>query len=909
MAETQPKTKPNVSIPEAYIVVFDAKEFCVLSPDGELKTLPLSKAKNTLRQQAIIACHAPYTSKKLNLFEQPAFDILELFAFAYPATFCVPTPTGVAKTLEIEFSNDLEEQTMTIIDMIQHLLNHISNDPRREDLIHLAKYMDHWSWSPFVLKALGVDLDKPVAPTLISDIAFWKKLPKWEETAPRPAPSQDGVTPEEAQELLDRWLSEKQGAEKRDTQIEYSKQLTHGFAPIIEEGKPQIVLSEAETGVGKTLGYLAPTKKWSQKNKGSVWISTYTKNLQSQIMQEAIRTGLDIHTRKGRENYLCLLNLEESVKRAALSTNQRDTIASGIMLRWLMVTKDGDLGGINFPGWLMGLLGVQNSLSLGDRRGECIFAACDHYQSCYIEHAVRKSKEADIVVSNHALVMYLSAIEQFEDTLPTRYVFDEGHHLFDAADNAFAAHLSGRETSDLRRWILGAENFKRSRARGLQKRLEGLIEGDGEGREKLDDVLKYARALPPQDWKQRLNKQEEKLSTTETFLKHVSEQVIGRNDTRNEYYSLETPKMPVNEDIILSALELAPRYKKLLQAIQKLKTHFKQKLDEQADELNKDTRKRLESIILSLKNRAEMPLTAWASMLDQINTATPEDFTDWFSIERIDGKNIDIGMYRHWVDPMIPFTANMRERTQGMVVTSATLRDNQGEWDSALTQTGLQHFNAPVHFFAAPSPFDYASQAKIIIVNDIPKGNVDSLGTAYRELMMASQGSALGIFTSIKRLKDIYEKIHGPLTEKNIPLYAQHIDDMDIGTMIDIFREEERACLLGTDAIRDGIDVPGDSLRMIVFDKVPWPRPTLLHKARRNAFGSKEYDDRLTRLKLKQAFGRLIRSKNDKGVFVILDSMLPSRLLNAFPESIEVQRIGLKDAIEVTKSFLNNYNE
>ncbi|MFN3626758.1 MAG: helicase C-terminal domain-containing protein, partial [Parvibaculum sp.] len=118
------------------------------------------------------------------------------------------------------------------------------------------------------------------------------------------------------------------------------------------------------------------------------------------------------------------------------------------------------------------------------------------------------------------------------------------------------------------------------------------------------------------------------------------------------------------------------------------------------------------------------------------------------------------------------------------------------------------------------------------------------------------------------------------------------------------FRAERHACLLGTDAVRDGVDVPGDSLRMIVFDRVPWPRPDILHKARRELFGKARYDDMLTRLRLKQAFGRLIRRASDRGVFVMLDSRLPTRLTSAFPPGAEVHRVGLAEAIAESRRFL-----
>ena len=102
---------------------------------------------------------------------------------------------------------------------------------------------------------------------------------------------------------------------------------------------------------------------------------------------------------------------------------------------------------------------------------------------------------------------------------------------------------------------------------------------------------------------------------------------------------------------------------------------------------------------------------------------------------------------------------------------------------------------------------------------------------------------------------------------------------------------------------RDGVDVPGRSLRLCVFDKVPWPKPTILHKARRERFG-KGYDDLIARLRLKQAFGRLIRSDSDKGVFVILDGACPSRLLAALPPEAPVLRLGLAEAVAETRRFL-----
>ena len=203
-----------------------------------------------------------------------------------------------------------------------------------------------------------------------------------------------------------------------------------------------------------------------------------------------------------------------------------------------------------------------------------------------------------------------------------------------------------------------------------------------------------------------------------------------------------------------------------------------------------------------------------------------------------------------------------------------------------------------------PSPFDYATSARVFIVTDVDKDDADAVAAAYRSLFLASGGGALGLFTSIARLRGVHERIAPALDDAGLALYAQHVDAMDTPTLVDIFREDEDACLLGTDAVRDGVDVPGRSLRLIVFDRTPWPRPDILHKARKAHFGGRAYDEMLTRLRLKQAFGRLIRRQGDHGCFVLLDRALPSRFQRAFPDGVPVSRVGLKDAVEGVRGFL-----
>ena len=153
------------------------------------------------------------------------------------------------------------------------------------------------------------------------------------------------------------------------------------------------------------------------------------------------------------------------------------------------------------------------------------------------------------------------------------------------------------------------------------------------------------------------------------------------------------------------------------------------------------------------------------------------------------------------------------------------------------------------------------------------------------------------MFTAIQRLKAVHARIADRLARAGLPLLAQHVDPMDAGTLVDIFRDDPRASLLGTDALRDGVDVPGESLRLVVMERVPWPRPTVLHGARRMVSGGSAYDDRVVRARLAQAFGRLIRRQGDKGTFVILSAAMPSRLLRAFPPAVSVSRVPLEEAV------------
>ena len=120
------------------------------------------------------------------------------------------------------------------------------------------------------------------------------------------------------------------------------------------------------------------------------------------------------------------------------------------------------------------------------------------------------------------------------------------------------------------------------------------------------------------------------------------------------------------------------------------------------------------------------------------------------------------------------------------------------------------------------------------MVTDVDRDDPRQVAAAMRELFLAAGGGgARPVHRHPPAARQLHDTSPPALADAGIPLYAQHVDALEVPTLVDIFRAEEDACLLGTDAVRDGVDVPGRSLRLLVFDRVPWPRPDILHKARR----------------------------------------------------------------------------
>jgi ATP-dependent DNA helicase DinG len=910
-----------------------------ITVQGVVETLSAAEGLQCLAAEPHLVCHAPYLIERLCLIAGTGrsaarsatdvrhLDVAELYVFVSPARFAIPTPAGLARVLRIEARDGAKAVLAVAMELLRRLT--LEGFPDRRETAEIANFLAqaNWPWAKPVLRALSQGNGRLDAATFVTGLNVWDRIPEWEDGGPATPGSHHPVEQEAALAKLDELLGD--DAEERPGQRAYCAAAVHAFAPRQKAHENNILLAEAGTGLGKTLAYLAPAHLWSKRNRHPVWLSTYTKNLQRQLEQETARIFPDpderrerVVVRKGRENYLCLLNMQEIFGRLT-TRNARSALTAALIARWARYSRDGDMAGGDFPAWLMSLLAdgrtdyrpmTPQSLGLTDRRGECIYSACPHYRRCFIERAQRSARNADMVIANHALVLHRAAVDYALGIAPDkeidggdvrRLVLDEGHHLFDAADSAFSGHLTALETAELRRWIRGPESRGR-RGRSLADRLADLVADDEDSEKLIEQIAGAARTLPGPGWQQRIQAGAPE-GPTEIFLALVRQQVLARADSGGGQ-TLETDCDPLIDGLERESGLLSAELLELQRPMLMLAGELLKKLDARADELDSAERARIEAVARSLKRRAGVMIAGFIDMLDHLISSPPPAFVGWFAIEQQGGREIDVGLHRHWIDPTQPLAEIVLKRTDGIIITSATLKDRPPEapddWQSAEMRTGVAHLPYAVRRISHDSPYDYRRNARIIVVNDVNREDMDQVAAAYRELFIASSGGALGLFTAISRLRQVHGRLIEPMAQRGLSLFAQHVDPIDTGTLVDMFRAESDACLLGTDAVRDGVDVPGDSLRLIVLDRVPWGQPSILDRARRQAFGGTAYQDMIVRLRLRQAFGRLIRGAGDRGVFVVLDARLASRFLTAFPENTPVARCGLVEAIEQVQSFL-----
>ena len=709
-------------------------------PEGGVEAVGRGQAIARAAETPMIMLNAPLVGNRLGYPDLSGLDLLELFAFVHPARFAVPTPRGVAHALGLAEPEGDGQAAAFLREAAARLLDTLAGDwPERGGAWASAQalWRLRWPWAGAIAERLPrPERDEPW---------LFSKLPEWEESGGRAQPRPIRLDLADTSDRLDRLVGE--NAEVRTGQRDYAAAAAAVFSPRAVEDQPNLLLAEAGTGIGKTLGYLAPASLWAEQADGAVWISTYTKALQRQLDRESVRLFPDpaerrrrIVIRKGRENYLCLLNLEDALQGGFAG---RAAILAQLVARWAAYSKDGDMVGGDLPGWLTSLFRRAGAAALTDRRGECVYAGCPHYRRCFIERSARASHDADLVIANHALVMVNAARGRDGGQPPTRIVFDEGHHLFDAADSTFAAAFTGQEAIELRRWIVGPEGKTRGRRRGLAARLMDVASYDEAGALALDAAVQMAaraagRRLAAADRRGHAAR---------------SGRIPARRGARHRLCPRHRPGCGLRPGD--RAGRARPRSGRGggaggrgAGAAAAAAGRARQKARSGARGRARLARR---SGPRAGRGRGRRPRLAGADAAGagsrcaaRIGGPADPDFVDWLAVERVEGREYDVGLHRHWLDPTRPLAEAVLKPAHGVLVTSATLRGGGAEWANAEARTGAGHLGRAADRFEAASPFDYAANSEVLVVTDVRKGDLPALAGAYARLIEAAGGGTLG---------------------------------------------------------------------------------------------------------------------------------------------------------------------
>lgn len=838
-------------------------------------------------------------------------DVLELLVFTYPTCKSAPSVKSISKFLDLKTPETPEDEVILIRKIIDTLLLKIKKSDETVIQVFTYMYVKGWKWGGFLNHIFKINIEK-LENNYIQEqkyLATHKNLDKWQYNFFNDEYDLiKKITPDNAQKTLEK-IIEKKGGSVRAQQVEYTRFMANNFDVDITNDKTNIALLQAPTGIGKTFGYLAPSLVFAKQNNIPVWISTFTKNLQQQV-QESLAEFDDVKValRKGRQNYLCLLKAQHLF-------DKEKSYFNGFIALWIAESKDGDIISGDFPQWLFSMHSKRPAEYV-DTDNSCIYSACPHFKKCFIEKSIQKANVADIVVSNHALTTIEGVVNFTEPSkLPPVVIFDESHDLFHAVDDAFSSFLSATQLKDFTDF-LGLRNKK-----GLMQRLAEVLqylpsdEGIGENMSKIASLGEH---MPYNDWFLRLPKNKElpvdEKNISQNFINLLYKTVLLQNLESN-YNNMQADVKHLFADELKDskALDLIPEAKSMLELLEEIKKNLSIIVDRidilveryclNSDESGEALRheRKLRGLQNSIKVKMQYSIEHWVQALKM---QEKQYFTTFLELSMSkDEKVYDVGVKRHYTNPMVPFANKVLSHVQSVNLTSATMNDipikKDEDWKTALKLTGAQYVQSKnLNLHQAQSPFDYKKQAKVLIISDVDYKNKSELARAFAKLFLANKGHSLGLFTAISRLSSTYTYVKSKLKEQSINLYAQHMQNLDVTTLVDIFKEDTSSCLIGTDALKQGVDVPGESLSLVVCDKLPRPVPTILMNAREKSFG-KGYRNLVTRMSLKQAFGRLIRTVNDDGIFVLLDPRINRSELKAFPEDVEIITLSLAEAVQI----------
>jgi ATP-dependent DNA helicase DinG len=642
-----------------------------------------------------------------------------------------------------------------------------------------------------------------------------------------------------------------------------------------------IALLEAGTGVGKSFAYLVPALEWARANGERTVVSTNTINLQEQlvgkdlpILARAFSTGdraVTFALLKGWRNYLCLSRLEQArAGQESLFANERAAELEAIA-GWAARTADGSLSDLveepSSDVW--DAVAAESDL--------CTRLKCPHFDRCFVFAARRKAAEADVVVVNHHLLASDLAVRIASDNwqeaavLPPyrRLILDEAHHLEDVA----AQHL-GTQVSMI----------------GVQ-RLLGRLERNGRG---LLPTL-AAELASHTDLMGAASRDLLGRTVLDALgaARRWAEELFGRLARRLDHEQGATPVLRLTDafaedGIWREGLDVA--LDNLLVAFSKLRDGVETIADRLSIDDPAEMRTRLIGELRGVTRRLDAAADGLKATLQpkQSNRGTAPAVR-W--MERRGRRTPNLTLSAVPLDLAPVLKESLFDRTETVVLTSATLAAG-GEFTFLEERLGLslQPSRVTVREIL-PSPFDFGAQCVFGIPTDIPEPRDDESGhgaavaRVLLELAHASDGGVFGLFTSYAQLRRTADAIRGHVNAR-WPLLVQGEGQRD--QLLRRFREAGSAILLGTDSFWEGVDVPGRALRVLILAKLPFKVPTEPLTAARlerlteaGVDGFTHYLVPLAALKLKQGFGRLIRTKSDVGVVVLLDRRVVTKRYGA----------------------------
>ena len=899
----------------ALLLLFKERLWC-LGRNGEL-----SEFDPECQEEECAICLSPeILVRQFPLVRENLIDLSELWTFVYPLHPPLETLHELLAFLDLPALAEevtSEDALLAFRGVLHELLAlacaQVADDER---LYNLMAYLHQarWVFAPALCARLGMGEADILARGNDGALSTMvQAVKKWSESPPGGRGDLGvGISSQEALEAFHAHLPD--DAEMRVEQQEYAKAAQRVFSAeshIVQANETaRVSLLQAGTGIGKTRAYLASAQLWAERNDEAVWITTYSRHLQDQIASEVKNQGKaeGMVVRKGRENYLCLLNFDELARgHLAIPSTQRALL--GLLARWMAVSSSGIMVGGDFPLWLEERLEGRFYHSLRLKRGECLYRACAHYSRCFLENAVRESQRAKLVVANHALTLRLAAKQQLPNS---RIIVDEAHQLFDATDSATQVRLGLSEVRDLQRWLFGGAGKNRKRIRrGLAQRFSGLEINEGINAA-LRDVQTAGKVFADVEGMAERILAGEGIGVMEEFFQIVARQ-FPKDEKGGGYEKELAPGEIKDTKLREQAHRLYLGFQRLHGALKRLVL----KLDEMGrgddDDLETNTLHHCSAIRNVVEEYPLAQLDAWLYLLLRLQGEEAAVLSDGEGsrsvVERLywqpafERRAFDTGIEMAFLDPCEILQDWLYGPPQkAVLLTSASLEiSDQRSQNFAYMRTGLQHLhfkNQPVtalHAQGFCSPFDYANKACAYLATDVNYRDEKAVAAAMQALFLASRGGALGLFTAIRRAKFCYSAIKEVLKNNEITLYSQHDDQAGNMLLTECMRAQRNACLLATDAFRDGVDIPGQALRLVVLERIPWPQPNLLHRHRKLHFG-RQYDLDIARQHLQQAFGRLIRSSQDRGSFVVFGNRIPSVLLGGLP--IPVHAMSLRNIVQ-----------